>query len=397
MAALEFGLFDCDTHCYETRDAFTRHLPEEWLEHAIAPVKMPDGTERIIADNRVAVFNSEQGLGFDRAYKPGSLKEMLRQMASGNPDETYQPEPMRPEYLDRDVRLKAMDQQGVERAVLFPSAMALSVENYVKNIPAAFANVHSFNTWFDEEWGFNRDGRIFAPALLSFRDLDLAVAETEYVIDKGARIALLPTGPANGRSPGDPYFDPIWSRLNEAGVTVAFHIMENWYNEHIAPAWGLDPAPGSWHMSAWQWNNLYGERPVEDTLSALIFDNVFGRFPRLNVLVSEFGASWVPHFITHMDKSRGMGRNGPWIGGKLTERPSAIFLRHVRVAPYPEDDIPKIVRDLPDVDCLVMGSDFPHAEGLAEPAEFAGLVSTLTAEQQRKILRDNAVKLFETA
>jgi predicted TIM-barrel fold metal-dependent hydrolase len=397
MAALEFGLFDCDTHCYETRDAFTRHLPEEWLEHAIAPVKMPDGTERIIADNRVAVFNSEQGLGFDRAYKPGSLKEMLRQMASGNPDETYQPEPMRPEYLDRDVRLKAMDQQGVERAVLFPSAMALSVENYVKNIPAAFANVHSFNTWFDEEWGFNRDGRIFAPALLSFRDLDLAVAETEYVIDKGARIALLPTGPANGRSPGDPYFDPIWSRLNEAGVTVAFHIMENWYNEHIAPAWGLDPAPGSWHMSAWQWNNLYGERPVEDTLSALIFDNVFGRFPKLNVLVSEFGASWVPHFITHMDKSRGMGRNGPWIGGKLTERPSAIFLRHVRVAPYPEDDIPKIVRDLPDVDCLVMGSDFPHAEGLAEPAEFAGLVSTLTAGQQRKILRDNAVKLFETA
>jgi predicted TIM-barrel fold metal-dependent hydrolase len=397
MAALEFGLFDCDTHCYETRDAFTRHLPEEWLEHAIAPVKMPDGTERIIADNRVAVFNSEQGLGFDRAYKPGSLKEMLRQMASGNPDETYQPEPMRPEYLDRDVRLKAMDQQGVERAVLFPSAMALSVENYVKNIPAAFANVHSFNTWFDEEWGFNRDGRIFAPALLSFRDLDLAVAETEYIIDKGARIVLLPTGPANGRSPGDPYFDPIWSRLNEAGVTVAFHIMENWYNEHIAPAWGLDPAPGSWHMSAWQWNNLYGERPVEDTLSALIFDNVFGRFPRLNVLVSEFGASWVPHFITHMDKSRGMGRNGPWIGGKLTERPSAIFLRHVRVAPYPEDDIPKIVRDLPDVDCLVMGSDFPHAEGLAEPAEFAGLVSTLTAGQQRKILRDNAVKLFETA
>jgi predicted TIM-barrel fold metal-dependent hydrolase len=395
-AALDFGLFDCDTHCYETRDAFTRHLPKEWLEYAIAPVKVPDGTERILAGDRIAVFNSEQGLGFDRAYKPGSLKEMLRQMASGNPDETYQPEPMRPEYLDRDVRIKTMDQQGVERAVLFLSAMALSVENYMKNIPAAFANVHSFNTWYDEEWGFNRDGRLFAPALLSFRDLDLAVAETEHVIDKGARIVLLPTGPVNGRSPGDPYFDPIWSRLNEAGVTVAFHIMENWYNEHIAPAWGMDPAPGSWHMSAWQWNNLYGERPIEDTLSALIFDNVFGRFPNLNVLVAEFGASWVPHFITHMDKSRGMGRNGPWIGGKLTERPSSIFLRHVRVAPYPEDDIPKIVRDLPDVDCLVMGSDFPHAEGLAEPAEFAGLVSALTPEQQRKILRDNAVKLFGT-
>ena len=55
---------------------------------------------------------------------------------------------------------------------------------------------------------------------------------------------------------------------------------------------------------------------------------------------------------------------------------------------------PRIVRDLPDVDCLVMGSDFPHAEGLAEPAEFAGLLTGLNPEQQRQILRDNAAKLF---
>ena len=85
MAGVGFGLFDCDTHCYESRDAFTRYLPKEWLGQAIAPVRMPDGTERIMAADRVAVFNSEQGLGFDLAYKPGSLKEMLRQMTSATP------------------------------------------------------------------------------------------------------------------------------------------------------------------------------------------------------------------------------------------------------------------------------------------------------------------------
>ncbi len=58
------------------------------------------GEEVILVGNRVAVFNSESGLGFDMAYWPGSLKEMLRQMGSGNPDETYEPEPIRPEYLD---------------------------------------------------------------------------------------------------------------------------------------------------------------------------------------------------------------------------------------------------------------------------------------------------------
>ena len=94
---------------------------------------------------------------------------------------------------------------------------------------------------------------------------------------------LLPTGPAYGRSPGDPYFDPVWARLNEAKVTVAFHIMPYWYFDAISPAWGHDPDPASWHMSAWQWNNVYGERPIEDTLSAIIFDNVFGRHPDLHV------------------------------------------------------------------------------------------------------------------
>ena len=51
-------------------------------------------------------------------------------------------------------------------------------------------------------------------------------------------------------------------------------------------------------------------------------------------------------------------------------------------------------RDLPDVDCLVMGSDFPHAEGMAEPADFSKLLDGLSEEQQHKILRGNAEKLF---
>src|SRR3954447_21398003 len=49
MTEIDYGLFDCDTHCYETRDAFTRYLPKEWMEYAIAPVKLPDGSERVMA------------------------------------------------------------------------------------------------------------------------------------------------------------------------------------------------------------------------------------------------------------------------------------------------------------------------------------------------------------
>ncbi len=60
-------------------------------------------------------------------------------------------------------------------------------------------------------------------------------------------------------------------------------------------------------------------------MTALIFDNLFGRYPDIKVLVSEFGAEWVPHFIRHMDKSGSMGRNGPWLGGPVKAR--RLFLR----------------------------------------------------------------------
>jgi predicted TIM-barrel fold metal-dependent hydrolase len=394
MSDVDYELFDCDTHCYEPRDAFTRYLPEEFKDRAITPVRLADGTEVILAGRRIAVFNSEQGLGWDMAYRPGSLKEMLKQMASGNPEETYQPEPIRPEYLEREPRLRLLKEQKVEKCVLYPAGMALGAEHYVKDTAALYANLHSFNRWYDETWGFNYQDTIYATALMSLRDVDRAVKEVDHVLERGARVVLFPTGPAYGRSPGDTYFDPVWARLNEAHAVIGLHIMPYWYFDAICPAWGQDANPGSWHMSAWQWNNVYGERPIEDTLSAFIFDNLFGRFPNLMVLVSEHGAEWAPHFVRHMDKSRGMGRNGPWIGGPLQDRPSEIFRRHVRVAPYPEDNIPWIVENLGQHDSVVMGSDFPHAEGIAQPGDFKKLLDPLPEDVQRRILRDNAEQLF---
>ena len=219
---------------------------------------------------------------------------------------------------------------------------------------------------------------------------------TDEVLARGAKVVLLPTGPAYGRSPGDPYFDPVWARLEEVGAVIALHIMPFWYFDAISPAWGHNADPASWRMSAWQWMNTYGERPVIDMISALIFDNVFARFPRLNVLIAEHGASWVPPTLSHMDKSRGMGRNGAWIGGPLTERPSATFKRHVRVVPYPEDDIPRLVDELQgDDSVLAFGSDYPHAEGVVSPADFEQLLAPLSDDTKRRIMSENAAAIFD--
>ena len=196
MTGLDCELFDCDTHCYETRDSFTRYLPK----------KSAVGRSRRCArrrqrghpgGHRIATFNSEQGLGFDLAYRPGSLKEMLRQMASGNPDETYKPEPMRPEYLEREPRLQLMDARA-SSARRLPGRHGAVGRALRQPTPALYANLHSFNRWFDETWGFDYQGRIYATALLSLRDLDQAVAELDAMLGPGATVILLPPARPTG-------------------------------------------------------------------------------------------------------------------------------------------------------------------------------------------------------
>jgi predicted TIM-barrel fold metal-dependent hydrolase len=129
-----------------------------------------------------------------------------------------------------------------------------------------------------------------------------------------------------------------------------------------------------------------------ETVGALILHNLFGRFPSLQVLSVENGSLWVPYVLKAMDKMKGMGRNGPWLGGRVEGRPSEIFKRHITVSPYHEEDIAALV-ELIGVDRVVLGSDYPHPEGLNNPADLADRLVTLEADEVRTIMRDNGRRL----
>ena len=96
---------------------------------------------------------------------------------------------------------------------------------------------------------------------MSLIDLDAAIAELEFVMDRGARFIHLRPGPQGGRNPADPVFDPFWERVNEAGLTVTFHISESGYNELFSVHWGEEANPSSHQQSAFQWTRFYGDLP----------------------------------------------------------------------------------------------------------------------------------------
>jgi hypothetical protein len=81
------------------------------------------------------------------------------------------------------------------------------------------------------------------------------------------------------------------------------------------------------------------------------------------------------------------GRRARW--GELDRRPSEIFRDHFLVAPYPEENVDRVLEAV-GTKAIVFGSDFPHAEGLAYPREYAvAQLGHLAPDQTRAIMADN--------
>jgi predicted TIM-barrel fold metal-dependent hydrolase len=390
MTALDYLLFDADNHYYETRDCFTRYIEPRYRDKAIRPVFV-DGEERIVVGDKPFTFMDPK---FDKTNPPGSLYDMVRNRDSGEKwADSYTADNMLAAFQNRDARLALMDEQGIESTIILPT-LAVCVEPAMfDDVEQTYVNLRAFNKWLDDEWGFDHHGRIFAPPLLSLLDLDEGCRELDRVLAAGARVVHLRAGPAFGRSPADPYFDPFWARLDEARVPVAFHIADSGYHRVGGAEWGEASTPNVREQSAWAWAFLHGDRPIMETFGALIYGNLFGRFPNLRALSIENGSGWVDYLLTLLDKKKGMGRRGPWVGGYWSGRPSAVFREHVYVSPYPEDDVSKLI-DRIGAERVLFGSDYPHPEGFAQPDGFVELLEGRTDHEVRRVMRDNAVELF---
>jgi predicted TIM-barrel fold metal-dependent hydrolase len=226
-------------------------------------------------------------------------------------------------------------------------------------------------------------------------DVDQACKELELVLDAGARWICMRPGPLYGRSPADPYFDPFWSRVNEAGITVGYHAIGGTspYDDMFAGAWS-QPASGDKYYNANLRQALFpGERPAMDTLTSFVLGSFFQRFPNIRVAIVEMGCTWVPYFLHSLDHAGGLlDRRVEAFGHRLTEKPSDVFKQNVWISPFPEEDVVGLA-NLIGASQVLMGSDWPHPEGNHYPAEYTECLEGLSEGDIRLIMRDNALGL----
>jgi len=389
---LGYQLVDADNHYYEPYDAFTRFIEPDFAERVINVKVDEKGRGKLYFGERQ--FRFMRVTQTDYIGAPGSMRKML-----DDPDSKQgfvHDEIIRgwdyPDMMQRVARIAKMDELGVQSGLMLGTMMLQAENELYDDIPALYANIRSYNRWLDDEWGFDRDGRILTAAMISLMDPELAITELDRLISAGVRAVVMKPGPLWGRSPVEPVYDGFWSRLQDADVKLVFHSTDPRYIAILGEQFGESTTPSMQGQTPFQWYLISG-KPVADTLASYILNNLFGRFPGLTIVALECGINWIVPLLHDIDHAAHMGRKGHWPGGEVKGRPSEVLMQHLYVSPFYEEDVIGLVRSI-GPERVLMGSDYPHPEGVADPIEWLERLEGLSDREIRMIMRDNAAGLL---
>ncbi len=387
---LGYPVYDADNHLYEPEEAMTANLPRKYQrEFQYVEVR---GRTKLAIGGQISDYIPNPT--FEVLAAPGAHEKWYRAQnheglslreLSGTPI------PCPAAYRNGEARLALMDEQGVHATLVFPTLASAVEERMHHDHLLMNAVLHSLNEWMHDQWGFSREGRLFAVPFITLMDIDLAVAELEWALERGARTVGLRPAPVPGyrgsRSPGFAEFDPFWARVNEAGIFVSMHASDSGYDRYARMWQGgsefLPFAPDAFRTCA----NI-ADRAIHDSMAALVCHGVFDRHPKVRVASIENGGKWVKGLMDTFAQVHGqMPRD-------FSEPPTETFRKHIFVAPFYEEPIQELA-DLIGVTNVLFGSDFPHPEGMAEPLSFIHELDGMASDDQRRIMSTNLQALLE--
>ena len=234
-AKLGYDVWDADNHLYEAVDAYTRYLPKRY-EGAIRFVDV-NGRDKLEILGKVS--ETIPNPTYVVIPTPGAWTEYFR---GNNPEgkslrELAQPIRCPEEFRRPDLRLRLMDEQGIDGCVVFPTTAGLLEEHMKADVELTHAVVHAYNQWLLDDWTFNYEGRIIPTPVVTLPDVAQAVAELEWCLDHGAKTVLIRPAPVpqpdgSSLSPALADFDPFWRLCEDAGISVMMHNADSGYDRY---------------------------------------------------------------------------------------------------------------------------------------------------------------------
>jgi predicted TIM-barrel fold metal-dependent hydrolase len=264
---MDYRVISADNHVMEPPGTFVERVPAALRDRAPQVMQSPKGGEGWTFNGQLPKMTFSR----DAARKGGDSFAMIPRGSH-----------------DGAAHIADMLADGVDAAVLYPGVSKNLYEMPDREL--AVACLRAYNDWLLDDFCSADRRRLIEMCLVPTDDpLEVMMGEVERVLKKGARGLYVPFYPR--RPLYDPYYEPLWQLVSDAGATLSMH---NFVANVGVPA---QPVPGV------NFNHLNAGQACLSTMAAavpltyMIFAGVFERFPKLKFVDAEVNMGWVPYWV----------------------------------------------------------------------------------------------------
>ena len=369
MAKDGFNIFDSDMHIMEPPDLWQRYIDPEFKDRA--PIGI---TSENVRDLRISwpddgPMDSSGGIS-----RFGHVYEHNQVLYKSHSERGWSSE----------VQLEAMDNEGLDVAIMFPSRGLSVLTRPNIEPPFAAAIARAYNDWMYDFCQLD-PVRMLGAGMISVYDISDAVAETRRVVNElGFKAVFLRSNMVVGKPWHDPYFEPLWDVLEELDLPLGFHEASG----------SLSKQAGEHLSDNFMLRRVYSQ-PFEQMmgLGSFLAGGILEHHPKLRVAFLEANCSWIPWLIWRLDEA--VEREGDAYSPDLKATPSELLKKQCWVSIEPDETPAKYTIDFMGHDQIVFSTDYPHADSRYPESVQAFLDLDLPDDVKRMILWDNCARFYK--
>jgi len=373
---------DSDMHVFEPADLWQKYIDPRWKHVA------PQGLSEMKRDLRVKVKDHI-------LLKMGNVRPIDIERPAGagwrRDHETAYADSEKMNW-DNKSQLIAMDKEGLDMAVMFPSRGLFVLGIDTTQIMGAagleddFADAiaRGYNDWMYDFCSI-APNRMFGAGMIAPHSVELAVKETRRCVEKlGFKCIFLSPGLVGRRQWHDKHYDPLWAECERLNIPVVFH---GGGQNHLTPDFslGIFDKLMMWHV----FSQPLG---IMATLVSLCGGGVFERFPKLRAGLLEGNCAWAPWLLHRLEE------HWEWVGAHeapdLKKSPVEYFLSNCYLSLEVDEEPGDMYVNKYGADNLVFSTDYPHGDSKYPNSLKALEKLSIDKEKLKDVVGKNWCKLY---
>jgi predicted TIM-barrel fold metal-dependent hydrolase len=290
------------------------------------------------------------------------------------------------ELKDLGARLQAMDEEGIDVQVIYPTLFL--AYPLTTSVPLATALCASYNRWLGDRLA--GQSRLRWAAVVNLDDVPAAAREVREAKGLGA-VAVMVLGTAGNDMLDHPRLLPFYEALAEEALPLAVHV-----------GWSC-PALNDLYSHIYPSGVIAFHIPLLMAFTALVSGGIMDRFPGLRVVFLEAGCQWVPFILERMHhryshQGKALARFLPQTAPlealppmEYVKRGSFYFSTEVEDAILPQ------VIELVGERQIVFGSDMPHGDRERAAGRILWRRDDISESAKASILEHNPARFYGIA